>query len=398
MSDKTAYNEFRQLLAKAMEGYSGTQADFAKQAGIAPETLNRLINNEVISRPSKMTLKKIASIAKNGVTYEMLLKACNYEGVPADNRSFKERMTDFDELIGCGSALYNGAYASVNEYVDMLLSLYSRENISYHIVSTVDAKKEDVHRCDKVALVNMSFTISETQSAEKDVLVYYYETKSDKAVVTCITDDLETAASYDSETARRILELEAESKQKEHFRSLIWSSKDKKVYEPMSSEELLLKTIFGEEVHSKTVNIRGIGFVLPKYIPEYVFKNFMRNHKDTFCRSEKEKKIYESYIEGDAAKDKVFRDYLAETVTGAGGRSWLAVIVNIIYREENINTQGWKTLDDHECVVFADSMPWDFNETERSFSRRSFMITLDKYARELRTEIGSISFSAEMRV
>ena len=47
-----------------------TQAQFANEAGISAEHLNRMLNADTISRPTKKTLMKIAAAAKNGITYQ----------------------------------------------------------------------------------------------------------------------------------------------------------------------------------------------------------------------------------------------------------------------------------------------------------------------------------------
>ena len=59
MPEKKEYTKFRELLRKAMG--SMNQKDFAEKAGISIVHLNRLLNNPVISRPSKETLRKISN-------------------------------------------------------------------------------------------------------------------------------------------------------------------------------------------------------------------------------------------------------------------------------------------------------------------------------------------------
>lgn len=66
MAEKN-YPTFRNLLGHAIGGR--TQAQFANEAGISAEHLNRMLNASKISRPTKKTLSLIAAVAKNGVSY-----------------------------------------------------------------------------------------------------------------------------------------------------------------------------------------------------------------------------------------------------------------------------------------------------------------------------------------
>ena len=70
---KQNFETFRGLLRGAI--CFRPQAQFAREAGISPEHLNRMLNADVIHRPSKVTLHKIAAVAKNGITYQLLKDA-----------------------------------------------------------------------------------------------------------------------------------------------------------------------------------------------------------------------------------------------------------------------------------------------------------------------------------
>ena len=66
MPDKN-FLAFRSLLWHAIG--SRTQAQFANEAGISAEHLNRMLNASKINRPTKKTLSLIAAAAKNGGSY-----------------------------------------------------------------------------------------------------------------------------------------------------------------------------------------------------------------------------------------------------------------------------------------------------------------------------------------
>ena len=72
---KNEYACFRCILRTAIG--TETQAKFAAIADITPEHLNRMLNAPKINRPSKSTLKKIASVARNGITLRDLESALN---------------------------------------------------------------------------------------------------------------------------------------------------------------------------------------------------------------------------------------------------------------------------------------------------------------------------------
>jgi hypothetical protein len=307
---------------------------------------------------------------------------------------------DFDEVIPDAMKFCAGAYSFLKDYMNAVIQ-FSRlqEDISYDINTDCKILPEDASKGDCVARVNLSFTVDDRRSAEKDIVVFYYVTNTNKIIISSADDDFRVVSKYGSDVAKRLLELNSKSEDETEHRTLLWTKQGKKKFEPISAEERLLKYIFGEQEAAYTTDINGLGFYLYKYTPEYVFKKFLEKHKDTFCRSDGEKKIYESYVNGDTPRSKAFEYYLAETTTGAGGRSWLAAIVNIIHREQGINVQGWESrksdcYENEDCVMFANSMPWEYNDIEKSLSKQALTVILDEYARELRTDVMPCHFIA----
>lgn len=75
---KTTFDRetFSELLKKAIG--SRMQKDFASTIGISPAHLSRILNHRFNTPPSIETLKKIATHAENGVSYQDLLTACGY--------------------------------------------------------------------------------------------------------------------------------------------------------------------------------------------------------------------------------------------------------------------------------------------------------------------------------
>lgn len=91
MSEKN-YPIFRNLLGHAIGGR--TQAQFANEAGISAEHLNRMLNASKISRPTKKTLSLIAAVAKNGVSYYDLEAALELDSDLAQEEEDAEKGPD----------------------------------------------------------------------------------------------------------------------------------------------------------------------------------------------------------------------------------------------------------------------------------------------------------------
>lgn len=87
MSDKN-YPTFRNLLWHAIG--LRTQAQFANEAGISAEHLNRMLNASKINRPTRRTLSLIAAAAKNGVSYGDLEAALEQDAAPAQEEYITE--------------------------------------------------------------------------------------------------------------------------------------------------------------------------------------------------------------------------------------------------------------------------------------------------------------------
>jgi len=69
--------KFSNLLERAKGGRS--QSEFAKDCGISPAYLNRYINRKVEKAPIPTTIKKIAAVAANNISYKELLEAAGYD-------------------------------------------------------------------------------------------------------------------------------------------------------------------------------------------------------------------------------------------------------------------------------------------------------------------------------
>lgn len=385
MGEQERFIAFRELLHKAMDGYSGTQAEFARASGLSPETLNRMINSEYISKPQKMTLRKIAGQARNGVTYEMLCEACGY-AVQIEQRTNQQRLEDFkNNFISRDlKALTNGFYNSIDDYVQAAIAIYSEEEISYSISEPMVVTKDDSANGEDAVVISFSFLLSETETIFADVVVFFTETKSGRFYINTILTDTETLLRYDSSASKHYVQQFGHNEQ-----CVLVKVKTKK-YESISPEERLLHMIFGGDTKRQRITVAGLGFALCD-LPEERLREFIVNHKDSFCKTPKEKQIFNDFVLDGDDRHNVFSRYKTVTSTGAGEYSYRAAIVNIIYREQGINTQGWgkeqvQNYEDVDFIMYS-VQSYDANETEKNLSKDKLIQILDEYARELMSEV-----------
>ena len=70
--------KYSKLLSQAQGGR--TQTKFAKDCGLSVAYICKHLNKRINKPPIPSTLKKIAAVAANGITYEDLLDAAGYDG------------------------------------------------------------------------------------------------------------------------------------------------------------------------------------------------------------------------------------------------------------------------------------------------------------------------------
>lgn len=153
------FKKFRQLLDMAI--CRKTQAQFAKDAKISAEHLNRMINSPKISRPTNATVKKIAAVAENGVTYKDLIDALDsedpdYKKVDYAQLKYQEAVRDFTPTFK----------ERVKESYAVLAEIVAKKQPA--VVGSLDAYMEELLReyredCDeaKIEPIEISYYICE---------------------------------------------------------------------------------------------------------------------------------------------------------------------------------------------------------------------------------------------
>lgn len=114
--------------------------------------------------------------------------------------------------------------------------------------------------------------------------------------------------------------------------------------------------------------------------------DFIKEHKEAFCKSDREKELYNdmlNYTETEYDLEDFFRDYSCDN-TGMEGPG--AVISNIMSRETGIRfayCQPDRDCDTPACVVFEKVYPWQLNVNEKELTEEILSIIFKKYMNEL---------------
>lgn len=114
--------------------------------------------------------------------------------------------------------------------------------------------------------------------------------------------------------------------------------------------------------------------------------DFIKEHKESFCKSDREKELYKEmlhYTENEYDLEDFFEDYSCDN-TGVKGIG--AVIANIMSRETGIRfayCQPDGDCDTLASIVFDEKYPWSFNETEKELTEEKLSNICKKYMDEL---------------
>ena len=114
--------------------------------------------------------------------------------------------------------------------------------------------------------------------------------------------------------------------------------------------------------------------------------DFVKAHKETFCKSEAEIKLYEEmlkYTENEYDLEDFFDRYSCES-SGMEGNG--AVISNIMSRETGIRfiyCQPDGDCDTYASIVFEEGYPWHLNEVEKNLTEEKLQSICKQYMNEL---------------
>lgn len=302
------YPTFRGVLRAAI--CNRTQAQFAKEAGLSPEHISRMLNNGNICRPSRATLIKIATVAKNGITFRNLQEALNQDDPYYKPKTltdiereaklqeakndftpvFKERAANtLDILCKIVKNMQTPYLTSrtINREIEKIIknakdSEHYPTNclpVSYDIQETLDYYGTNY---DAKKLTYVELSMSDGIEEARSVLLTYHDTVHGLTIIAgvslSINDIFETyglppkiAGDEDTDfnegnNLERVLE-------KPYYLTI---QNTDLFTEPVQAQNLL-DAIFGTPT-IYPVTVKGVGFYIDK-LPDD-FERFVRNHKD----------------------------------------------------------------------------------------------------------------------
>lgn len=194
------FPEFRRLLLAAI-GSDRQKKDFAEQAGLSPSHLSRLLNDEVISRPSYATLEKVADASCGRVTLQMLLSACGWSdkgktapetpypafrdiGDPDVQRTimeFKKGMS----VYGCTATRHE----SLEDILDTVAALFARKKLSFVIDKKGRFTGRGHYNAEEYANLTASWA-TDAYSCSFGCVLYYCETRGGGVILSDTSFDL----------------------------------------------------------------------------------------------------------------------------------------------------------------------------------------------------------------
>lgn len=139
--------------------------------------------------------------------------------------------------------------------------------------------------------------------------------------------------------------------------------------------------------------VYGMGFEVDK-VKISTIVDFIKNHKETFCQSETDKKIYNTMLDELDNMEDIYDldDYFTDEMYScdvSGQEGLGAVISNIMSAETGIRFEFQRGQDDCgsvPTVMFSDAPAWCYNEAEKCLTEDKFMEVCDKYMQELEIE------------
>lgn len=174
-------SEFRKLLVMAI-GEKRNQKEFARDVGIAPEYLSRIMKHPDKYRASEDVLRKIAEASEGRVHMSQLINACEHEAEIGKPDPEFERVKKIIKEFRDTARLYSGRatrYGSIREVLDMINNvMYGKTNIRYKIENEEEYLLGGHAGAEKAANITVEFA-TEEYVASFGFVLYYCETKKD---------------------------------------------------------------------------------------------------------------------------------------------------------------------------------------------------------------------------
>lgn len=401
--------EFQELIRQAI-GPNRTQSEFAKEAGITPQYLNRLLNSDSVGRPTKTTLMKISGHSFSGIPLATFMKACGYTDADDTMREELRKMPLKDRINRCVNSIITGfgklagdraIYNNLYEYTDSVLMIYDEEDVSVSIGEPKTINKGEFGSAEKVVIATLSwdddypigitnnpetdgYTISKWDgfAAELDVLICYSETTGGSVIIFDTKSDQKTLMKYHSDVAYQIDTMD-EYKEDGVTCVIRYKVKGRKPnYDPnISPEERLLRNIFGDETERTDRIVVDAGLGIPyDEVPIKTIVGFIDRHINSLSSELQDRHVKHK----DTLTDETYEKYEAEE----SYPSYL--LCKIIQNETGIRLEdNWdpKFQNNRHAMIFTARHPWKYADTEKELSKVTLKNTLKRYADELGTKV-----------
>lgn len=429
---------FRGLLRDAI--CNRTQAQFANESGISSEHLNRLLNKETINRPTKSTLTKIASAAKNNITYQILQDALDKEDPeckdkpaadanenPFIPKTFEERahetMQQLVKAIENTDLEHFYVEDSIADAMEHLLQKMETTPGTLSISYDLDEPRPYIgsqHKDENIpSYIDVSLSMADFQKSAESQLLFYFTKVSDKYVIQNISTkviDISDLFGLPPAALQMITDkTKDEDISEEEFEACYNLDYYLDIYEnprfiekymdsdAKTKEERVLSHLFGKKPVSYPTTFIGSGFWLKEVPPNFV--TFVKKHK-AHILAEYEDSI-ELYQDLDTQMDKaetaeelikIFDTFYESGYMDANSfeTGWQAAIANVMSAETNWpfgshihrTDERYEDRSKHDCILLNQS---DIDEI--GIRRETLLNTLCTYAKQLGIkEFGDLLF------
>lgn len=387
MAEKKEYILFQELLRKGIAASGKTQADVASESGISSTYLSRMMNNRFISRPQRMTIQKLAGVLKD-VTYADLLDACDYKDEAAILTKDDSMLTEYqkrlklsmkdraemckkDIMEGFRALTYTSGkhiFPSLDALIQTFKMLYEVEDLTYNILfdTPYNGKGHENAECCVALEAKWESTLL---TCSVFFALFYIRTGRGNVMVMDAAFDGASLVEVNAIPVTVTSEF-----QKYGIETSLLT--DVMILKEKSPEEIIMQhkgELLGGILEKGNVIdsvINGFGFYL-KETPGK-FGEFLEKHKNTFCQSEEEEKMYLDYPEkGSKAFGRCFDPVTQECGIGAA-------IALIMTRESGIIFTFYEDSenrfhDNPSCVICED----------RNINSNEMIDLVYNYAKEL---------------
>lgn len=403
------------MLAMLIKKAIGTQTQehFAQTSHIARVYINRLANGRVQSRPTEVTLKKIAK-ATDAVSENELRQVCGYEPIPGENIvKSKKRIETVDDYTWIRENV-NYFLEFLKAQIPMALPLYNLVILENQYMSIHKDGYDlfGIHRCSApveysedgtVANVIYPVTFDWTNfqrgirlSAAVGLLGHY--SKNNELYITDYITNVDALYKYVPFLRKAI------DKVGENFRDSGVDIKDLPVFyytinlkKAFTAKHVLEKM---EKFLNSLVKVRvdALGFYTDNLSDE-TFIKFLKKHKKVMTNEYADSEIKDFY-ENVVVRHGDIEDFFAEN---SDYNSKAAIVAYVIQNEASDDTlrrlvDGFTFDDDDKkerpCVAASkrELETWQKEHPGNGFDLKVFSDTLKKYADELGLAFGDIYY------